>query len=334
MLELEVVKAAAKLCDDILGIQSGERVLVLADTASDMQVVLATAAMARNRGAKVSVMWYETILPNIMVEPPEQVAAAMRSSDVLIDYAVTLYTKAQKEAVEAGARFICLSFVDSDLLVKCVGRVDLQKLLELGEALVEVFKGGKTVRITSELGMDLTCRLKPTSEVHQSGSRATKPGEVAMLAGQVTFSTDLEDVNGTIVFDGTLWPPDELGLLKSPVKLEVEKGRITSVKGGWEAKVFERWLKSYNDPNMFNFAHVSPGFNPGVRKLTGRIAVDERYFGSVVVGIGHYRGRPAKNHTDGVVLNPTIEVDGEVIEESGMYVKPNLARLCAELGVL
>ena len=306
----------------------------MADTASDMQAVLATAAMARNRGAKVSVMWYETILPNIMVEPPEQVAAAMRSSDVIIDYAVTLYTRAQKEAVEAGARFICLSFVDSDLLVKCIGKVDLQKLLELGEALVSEIRKGKSVRITSGIGMDLTCRLKPTSEVHQSGSKALEPGDVAMLAGQVTFSTDLEDVNGTIVFDGTLWPPNELGLLKSPITLEVEKGKITKVRGGWEAQIFEKWLKSFDDPNMFNFAHVSLGFNPGVRKLTGRIAVDERFFGCVVVGIGHYRGRPAKNHTDGVVLNPTIEVDGEVIEKDGMYVKPNLAKLCAELGVL
>jgi leucyl aminopeptidase (aminopeptidase T) len=334
LLELEVVQAAAKLCDEVLGVKSGERALVLADTASDMQAVLATAAAARNRGAKVSVMWYETILPNIMVEPPEQVAAAMKNSDIIIDYAVTLYTKAQKEAVEAGARFICLSFVDSDLLVRCVGKVDLPKLLELGEALVNEIRKGKTVRITSEAGMDLTCKLKPTSEVYQSGSKATKPGDVAMLAGQVTFSTDLEEVDGTIVFDGTLWPPNEIGLIKSPVRLEVEKGKITAVKGGWEAKIFERWLRSFNDPNMFNYAHVSLGFNPGVRKLTGRIAVDERFFGSVVIGIGHYRGRPAKNHTDGVALNPTIEVDGVVIEKDGMYVKPNLAKICAELGVL
>ena len=35
-----------------------------------------------------------------------------------------------------------------------------------------------------------------------------------------------------------------------------------------------------------------------------------------------------------VVLNPTIIFDGEVIEEEGKYVHPELVKLCKEMGVV
>jgi leucyl aminopeptidase (aminopeptidase T) len=108
-----------------------------------------------------------------------------------------------------------------------------------------------------------------------------------------------------------------MGLLREPVSLTLESGRVTRVEGGGEAKRFEKWLAAFNDPNMYRLAHYSLGFNPGVTKASGRIVEDERVFGCIEMGIGSQGAQimgktwKAAAHTDGIVLNPTIILDGE-----------------------
>jgi hypothetical protein len=41
----------------------------------------------------------------------------------------------------------------------------------------------------------------------------------------------------------------------------------------------------------------------------------------------------AASHTDGVVLAPTILLDGEVFEEDGVYRDPTARDLCRRMGV-
>jgi leucyl aminopeptidase (aminopeptidase T) len=51
------------------------------------------------------------------------------------------------------------------------------------------------------------------------------------------------------------------------------------------------------------------------------------------MGIGSYRGRPAKGHTDGVMLNPSVWLDGKQIENEGKYVEKRLTELSQQLGI-
>ncbi|MDP2871993.1 MAG: hypothetical protein Q8P31_05575, partial [Bacillota bacterium] len=83
---------------------------------------------------------------------------------------------------------------------------------------------------------------------------------------------------------------------------------------------------------MYHLAHYSLGFNPGVLRPTGRIVEDERVFGCMEFGVGQTRSG-APSHTDGIVLNPTIVLDGVHMETEGRYVHPAAAALCRELGV-
>lgn len=332
-MNLELYRAASKLVKNVLNIKEGENVVIYTDTAGDMRVVKATAQAVYNVGAIPTIIQYET-LPSPVMDPPKPVAAALKAADVLIEYAVAyiLYSNTYKEAIEAGARYICLSGMDVDMLVRCIGKVDYEKMVELGEKLVELTKNAVGGRVTSPAGTDVTFKIDK-STVRQSGRPISKRGEVAMLGGQVSFAPIWGTVNGTIVFDGALWPPAELGLLKEPIHLKIKDSKIVEITGGAEAKIFEKWLKKLNDPHMYDIVHFSYGFNPGVRKPTGRIIEDERVFGCIEIGIGSYRGRPAKAHTDGIVLNPSIELDGNLIEENGEYVHPELAKLCEALGV-
>jgi len=41
----------------------------------------------------------------------------------------------------------------------------------------------------------------------------------------------------------------------------------------------------------------------------------------------------AKAHTDGVMLNPTVILDGEVIEKEGKFIHPKLAKIADVLQI-
>ena len=338
-LSFELALSAKKLVEQMMLTKPGENVVITADTSTDWRVVDATAKAAYAAGAVPSVVLYET-RPTAVVEPPAPVAGAVARADVWIEfsYAYILHTPAFKAAMAAGARYICLTGMDTEMMVKTIGRVDILKLIALGETLRQTVEAADEVRITSPAGTDLVAYNRGR-RVRQSGKQADTKGDPVMLGGQVSWCPVEETINGRLVFDGALWPPMELGLLRSPVVLTLEKGVVTKVEGGIEAQVFERWLRSFNDEKMYWLAHYSLGFNPGVPKPTGRIVEDERVFGCIEMGIGSQgaqirgKGWSAASHTDGIVMNPTIVLDDVTIEKDGVYVHPRIVEACRELGV-
>jgi leucyl aminopeptidase (aminopeptidase T) len=142
-----------------------------------------------------------------------------------------------------------------------------------------------------------------------------------------------EHVEGVLVFDGTIWPPESLGVLGEPVRLTVEGGYVRQVEGGREAHLFAEWLAGFDHPAVYLIDHACYGFNPGVLRPTGRILEDERVFGCMQFGIGatpKAYGSPA--HTDGVSLTASVWLDDVQIMDSGRYVLPELVELCQAMG--
>ncbi|GAB4528468.1 MAG: aminopeptidase [Anaerolineae bacterium] len=338
-LAFELAQGARKLVNDVMLTKAGEDVVITADTSSDWRVVEATAQAAFAAGARPTVVWYES-RPDAVMEPPAPVAGAIREADVWIEYAVAylLHTKAYKQALAQGCRYICLTGMDVDMMVRTVAQVDYPKMIDLSHVLGRLILGADQIRVTSPGGTDLVATMGGRP-MRYSGKLADTPGEPIMLGGQISWCPLEETIEGTVVFDGAIWPPKELGLLRSPVSLTLEKGRVTEIKGGHEAKTFERWFASIGNPNIYRLAHYSLGFNPGVTRCTGRIVEDERVFGCIEFGIGSQgqqitgSGWDAGGHTDGIVLNPSIYLDGQAIEEEGHYVHPDLVAACQSLGV-
>jgi len=175
-------------------------------------------------------------------------------------------------------RYICLVGMDTDMMVRNIGKVNIELLYEFQRKLAEITKKSRHMRITSPAGMDIEFENDPNRPVLVEGE-VSGPGEY-MLFGQVDWAPIEDSINGVIVFDGSVWPPEELGLLKNPIKLHVREGKVVKIEGDPEAKIFESWLKSFNDPRMFRLAHISYGCNPGA-KLTSNILEDERVWGVV-----------------------------------------------------
>ena len=338
-LSFEVTNAALKLVRDFMLVKEGENVVITADTSADFRVVEAVAGAAYSVGANPVIIHYPTS-GKAFEEPIRPVADAVEHADVWIElaYYCSMHTPCFKKALENGARFTCLNGMDVIMLVNTVGRVNYDVLIEFGEYLTDKVHRSNEVIVTDKNGTNLVGYNQGRGVKH-SGQRATKKGYPVMLGGQVSWCPVEETINGKLIFDSALFPPDTLGLLNSNVELTLEKGVVTKIEGGKDAAIFEKWLSKFNDPNMFRLAHYSIGFNPGVTKPTGRIVEDERLFGCIEMGIGSQGASlmgacwDAASHTDGIVSKPTILLDGYKLEENGIYVDPEARKFCKALGV-
>lgn len=335
MYEYELVGAALKLLRDMFKVKKGESVVITSDTESSMEVVKATAQAACALGAKPMVI--NVAAPRGVGKAADQdlplapLTAALKEADVWIEFnnEWLLYSTPFDEAVAANKklRYMCLVGMNPDLMVRNIGRVNNIAVGNFLNEVEKITKKAKHVRVTTPAGCDVEFDHQPNRDFYTSDGFVGH-GEKKMMAGQISWTPKLETINGIIVFDGSIVP--SAGLLKSPVKLTIEKGVITKIEGGIEAKQLEDYLSSFDDERMFRIAHISYGFNPGA-KLTGDIVEDERVWGSTEWGIGNVGpqltsdipgGIPAPSHTDGICLNSTVWLDGELFLKEGEVVGP------------
>lgn len=339
-LSFEASLGARKLIEEVMLVRKGESVVITADTASDQRVVELTAAAAYAVGANPTIVRYETRTMSAL-EPSPPVAAAVAAADVWIEFQLgyIMHSDAFRSALANGARYINLTGMDIQMLVDTVARVDYEGVTELGHALVRLLEQADEIRITSAAGTDITGR-RGDRPINLRGLPATKPGQSVMLSGQISFNPMEETQNGVLVFDGGAWPPNEIGILRTPVCFEVKNGVVTDISGdGADARIYADWMAALKDPNMYRVAHWSLGFNPGVRQVTGRIVEDERVFGCVELGFGtkgswiggeHW---VAAAHTDASIVAPSIYIDGVAMEENGRYVHPEIVGICRQMNI-
>lgn len=331
-LEIELAAAAQKLVTELRPVQAGQQVLITADTSSDLRVGRAVAGAVQAAGGVPALIWYPT-LPEPMQKPPATVTGAAAAAEIWFDFSVSyqLYSSTYQNAIDHGCIYVCLTGMDVDMLVRTVGRVPYAPLQSMAGWLYRQSQAAEIVHVTSPAGTDLTMYIDKAGDPFWEPPPA-QGGYPQMLGGQSGFMAFRDSYEGVLVFDGALWPPAELGLLHSPVRLRLEGGYVKDVQGGHEAAVFSRWLANAGSPYAYLMEHACYGFNPGVNRPTGRILEDERVFGCMQFGIGATPlGSPV--HTDGVVLDASVWLDEVQIEENGRYVHPDLVALCREMGL-
>jgi len=351
LYEYELGKASSILTKELFRLKPGETFVVTADTESDPRVVDATASAAFAVGAKPMVIWLASPLGVGKAADPmlpvEALTAVLKEADAWVEFnnQWLLYSTPYDIAVKENKklRHMCLVGMNADMMTRCIGRVDYPTLKEFMEKITEMTKNAKHVRMTTPAGEDVEFDHAKTYDGEPDPNHiftaslgyANVPGS-HMMSGQIGWAPDLESVNGTIVFDGSLVPP--CGKLEEPVRLTVKAGEIVKIEGGKQAVEFEAWLKSFNHPRMLKLAHVCYGFNPGAN-LTGDILEDERVWGCTEWGIGNVGailiapdGIPAPSHTDGICLNTSVWLDGKQIMDEGKMVEPGLVELAQKLG--
>jgi len=288
--EYELGKAAKILCEDLFKLKPGETFVITADTECEKRVIDATATAAFACDAKPMVIYTASPLGVGKAADPmlplESLTAALLKADAWVEFNnkwllySTPYDIAMKENKKL--RHLCLVGMNVDMMVHNIGRVDYPNLEKFMKLVTKKTLSAKHMRITTPAGTDVEFNHEPGRKLIMELGYADTPGS-HMMAGQIGWSPNFESINGTIVFDGSLVPPI-VGILKEPVCLTIRKGEVVKIEGGKEATEYEKWLKSFNHPQMLKLAHVCYGFNPGAR-LTGDILEDERVWGGTEWGL-------------------------------------------------
>jgi len=248
-------------------------------------------------------------------EPPEPVAAAMRTADAFLAPTTKSlsHTTARKDACEAGARGATLPGITPEVFTTGLA-ADYDAIAAACADVHDQVADAETVRVTTPAGTDLTVRPGDRSWLEDTGDVSEPGGFSNLPAGEVFVSPETAD--GRFVVDGTMMPH---GLLRESETLtfDVEDGEVVSVSDDDVREQLEAAAESVGR-DAYNLAELGIGTNVGVTELVGSVLLDEKAGGTVHVAIGddHSIGGDveAPVHLDGILRNPTVEADGEPID--------------------
>ena len=127
--------------------------------------------------------------------------------------------------------------------------------------------------------------------------------------------------NGKLVIELTM---HHIGRLGSPIEMTVENGRVTAIEGGADAHILRNYLKVYGDENAYMCpAEASVGVNAKA-VVRGIQREDKNIYGSMHFGLGTNidvgGSVKSKIHMDGVILEPTLYVDGVIKIDNGRFL--------------
>ncbi|MDG5777805.1 aminopeptidase [Haloarculaceae archaeon H-GB2-1] len=248
-------------------------------------------------------------------EPPEPVAAAMAGADVVLAPTTKSlsHTRARTAANDAGARVATLPGITDGVFLMGLD-ADYEAIAAECERVLEQVGDAEEVRVTTPQGTDITFEpgdrewLSDTGIVHEPGQMSNLP------AGEVFVSP--ETANGRFVVDGTMMPHGQLDDGQT-LEFEVQDGYVTDVSDDAVREQIEAAADEVGDA-AYNLAELGIGTNVAVQDLVGSVLLDEKAGGTVHIAIGDDHGIggdvEAPIHLDGIIREPTVYADGEVVD--------------------
>jgi len=321
MLSVSVARRVVAQC---LHLAETERVVIVTDESPGHEFVLGLAAASRVAAADVVVLGMERVSAQphgyLTWSPLSPlVAAAVSAADVAVFHTSTLMALSDevRAAPASGTRMLFIP-ADFDLRRPLVLNENLAELETLGAAVTTLLKSVTRVRLTTAEGTDL--RMTTGGAVTYDDCQVRKPGEIDFFPGGMwNLVPDVASVTGVVRFTAALHP---VGRLAEPVEVTFDTGSVTAVRGGWQARSWQRWLASFGEAEATRFAHLSGGLAREAHVI-GHDWEDLIVRGSVLVAggasllYGGNLGAPA--HFDGIVPNATLEIDGRRILDCGDY---------------
>lgn len=318
MIAVELAAVAHRVMQSYLGVKPGERVLIVADARTSPSLPLALSAQAVALGADPVVV---TIAPRGRsgVEPPDPVAAAMREADVVVSVASTsmYHTEAKGAAQRAGVRGCFNAPSQQDAWIRGAMTADFAAIREMSERLAERIRGATIVRVTSPAGTDITASIVGREPKGWLTGICRNPGEVsAYPGGEVSLPPVEGTAHGVVVVEHVM---TDLGLLSGPITWRVEDGLVVAIEGGPDGARLQAHVEGVE--NARNVGEIGIGMNPAAR-LNADITESKKKLGTAHVAMGdsagEYGGTVVSDvHLDGMVLDATVEVDGDVVVDRG-----------------
>lgn len=328
----------------VRNVKAGDRALVLTDTAHDPRVWQSVMSILQEIGADTTVALFSP-RPADYYDPPAAVCGAMMKSDVNILLASTgmLHSPASFRAMEARIPSICmdggmpLEFFQSGAVTD-----DMKQIMVRKHYVAKDIFGvdAKECRVTSRYGTDFTYRVDdrifvpplpgpdfdPYKIVDFDKDENRKGGNLYYYlfpTGELNVAPIEGTANGKLVIELTM---HHIGRLEDPIELNVVNGKVVSIEGGASARVLRDYLAEYGDENAYMCpAEASVGVNAKAL-IRGIQREDKNILGAMHFGLGTNidvgGSIRSKIHMDGVILEPTLYVDGDMRIQDGRFLRP------------
>lgn len=353
---------AQVVVQDVVKVKKGERVLIVANPATN-EIAQDLYSASCNAGALTTLMFQQdkTSFDNAN---PEVLAAIGTEPDVCFSISNIKLGKdpvaaAKPYKTEGGQKFshifdylldgkktmrgVWTPGITADMMSR-TALIDYKELQERCVTLGKIFEGAVSVRVTAPGGTNLLVPVNGRALLFDDGD-FSKPGTGGNIpAGEVFISpvvggSQIKDAQGNaleqqcdgcegvIVYDGSMTFFDGDSIIDTPITCTVQKGFVTDISGGAEAK---RLLKTISEAesraisyekdgklaegqgavykkNARNIGELGIGLNPAA-SITGNMLEDEKAFHTCHFAIGenYDNDAPSLIHLDGVVRDPTI----------------------------
>lgn len=329
MQQVLMARGAGKIMDVCVGLEAGERVVVVTDfLKAELAQVVAAAAHARGADVVMTVMAPRELDGQ---EPPEAVGRALCGADVVVSLVARSITHstAIKEAIEAGARGVMLTAFVADQLIGGGIDADFEAIEPLCKRVAQLLAEANEAHLTTPAGTDLRMSLagRP-GNAHSGLARAPR-----VFTTVPNIESSVSPVEGTaqgiFVADASI-PYYDIGVLSEPVRYTIRDGQIIDIEGGAQARAIAQKMAECQDPAVYNIAQLSFGLNP-LCPMRGVMLDDEGVYGTSHIGIGTSTSLggevKAPMHYDAVMWQPTLALDGEVVLKDGHWLLPE-AEVC------
>ncbi len=313
------MKTAAKLVfKKCFGLKEDERVLIVTDE-NKRNIANTFFHAARETTDNVGLVEMPVMERNGQ-EPPKDIASHMKNADVvlLITTKSLTHTKARKDACSKGARIASMPGITEGMVNALMADYDNMKILT--EKLGSKLDRARHVMIKNDKGTDIMLSLKDRRVEFDNGDFTEKGAFGNLPAGEASISPAENSASGLLVTDLSI---GGIGKVSGPVKIFIENGFITEIKGGEESKQLAKLLADVKSELAYNIAELGIGTNDKA-KICGSVLEDEKVVGTAHIGIGNntsYGGKiDVPVHIDCVFSKPTIVVDGKRIMEDGEFL--------------
>lgn len=314
---------ATNIIHTCMGLQNGEKVLIVVDEPlSHVRDSLLAEAIKTDPAE----LWSYTF-PNAsrpFNEYPTSLLTLFSQVDVIVLLLASMDPSKELPAWNAG-KVVALSsparagwgaFIDQSILDYEMS-ADYEQIAEFSLSLAEQVRGSFNARVTTPLGTDLHMSLAGREWKVDTGKLRGRGVYGNLPAGEIYIAPNEDSAEGVLIIDKS-FP----GLLLSdPVKLVFEKGRVTHIEGGEGERYLENAFARHGDTARV-IAELGIGTNPMAR-LQGNIMTDEKVLGTIHIAVGRNDFIGGKNmsttHIDGVISQPTLEIDGKVLINNGKH---------------
>jgi leucyl aminopeptidase (aminopeptidase T) len=315
----DFISVAKRILQDNMGLKEGESLLVVYDETT-LQIGESLFEAGVELGAKSLALRMQRLAKSGM-EPFPTAAQAMASSDVVIAAtgASLTHTQAKKNACQQGARIATMPGITADMFLNGPITADYNQIKRITEGITPALDAAKTAEIRTG-GCVLRMSLENRRGIVSSGVYRNR-GEAGNLPSGEAYIAPVEgSAEGEVIIDGSF---AGIGILKTPLKLRFEKGRMVKAEGP-DAVQLEALLAG--NPLARNLAEQGIGTNDKAR-VTGVILEDEKIYGTVHIALGSndtFGGTVAAGiHLDGIITKPELYLDGVLIAGGGRVLSKN-----------